>query len=44
MIAVAPETHLVARLDAQLVAQVLRDDDLTFRSDAMSHTSQYDPS
>lgn len=41
MIAVEPEAHLVARLDAQLVAQVLRDDDLSLRTDALSHTGQY---
>ncbi|MDV7390459.1 hypothetical protein RZS08_03855, partial [Arthrospira platensis SPKY1] len=38
---VEPEGDFVTRTDAQLVAQVLRDDDLTFRPHTMSHTIEY---
>lgn len=41
MVAVEPETHLVTRLDPELLAQLLRYDDLALRTDPMSHTSQY---
>lgn len=41
VIVIEPEADLVARLDAQLVTQLLRDGDLTFRSDSVSHTAQY---
>lgn len=41
MIVVDPEADLVARLDPQLIAELLRNDDLAFRPDSMSHTTEY---
>ncbi len=41
MIVVAPEADFVARLDAELITKLLRDDDLPFRTDTVSHTRQY---
>jgi hypothetical protein len=38
---VAPEIHFIARLDAELVAQVLWDHYLALRSDTVSHTGEY---
>ncbi len=43
MVAVEPEVHFVARLDAEFVAQFLRDHDLPLRPHTMSHTVQYNP-
>ena len=42
VLAVSPEGHLVNRLDAELVSQLLRDHHLTFGPYAMSHTEEYD--
>jgi len=39
VVAMEPEVDLVARLDPELVAKLLWDDDLSFRPDPMSHTS-----
>lgn len=36
-----PEVDFVAWLDAEAITQLLRDDDLTLRADAMSHTGKY---
>ncbi len=41
MVVVAPEADLVTRLDTELVPQLLRDDDLTFGADPVSHTDKY---
>ena len=41
MIAVAPEADFVAGLDAQFVAEVLRNHDLPFGSHSVSHTDEY---
>jgi hypothetical protein len=41
MIIVPPETDLVARLDPELVSQLLWDDNLTLGADTMSHTYEY---
>lgn len=38
---VQPEVDLVARFDAQCVAQLFGDDDLPFSTHSMSHTSEY---
>ena len=35
------EVHLVPGPDTETLAEVLRDDDLSLRSDLMSHTNQY---
>jgi len=42
MIAITPEGDLVAGLDTEHVAKVLRDDDLPFGANLVSHTRQYD--
>ena len=42
MVVVAPEADFVTGLDPELVRQLLRDADLPFGTDAMSHTSEYD--
>ena len=42
VVAVTPETDFVTRLDTELVAQFLGDDDLAFRAHSMSHTVKYD--
>ncbi|HVM54307.1 MAG TPA: hypothetical protein VM262_14030 [Acidimicrobiales bacterium] len=39
---VEPEVDLVAWFDAELVSQLLRDDDLPFGTHAVSHTDEYD--
>ena len=41
VVVVEPETDLVARPDAELVTERLRDHDLAFRPHSMSHTVQY---
>lgn len=41
MIAVTPEVDFVAGFDAQFVTQILGNDDLSLRSDTMSHTDEY---
>src|SRR5665811_1207986 len=41
LLAIRLEHHLVARLDADLLADLLWDDDLSLRSDLVSHTAQY---
>ena len=41
MIVVEPEADLVARVETQLVPELLRDHDLTLRSNSMSHTQEY---
>lgn len=41
MVLVAPEADFIARLDAELVTEILRDDNLALRSHTMSHTEQY---
>ena len=41
MVAFAPERDLVARFEAELVAEVLGDDDLPLGPYLVSHTSQY---
>lgn len=38
---VEPEGDFVTRMDTQLVAELLRDDDLTFRPNSVSHTDEY---
>lgn len=44
MVAVSPEADLVARLDAEFVAQFLGDHHLALGANPMSHTQQYNPS
>ncbi len=39
MVAVTPERDLIARFDAELVAEVLRDDDLPLGANLVSHTA-----
>jgi hypothetical protein len=41
MITVPPEADLVARLDPELVSQLLWDDNLTLGPDTVSHTNEY---
>lgn len=41
MIIVPPEADLVARLDPELVSQLLWDDNLAFGPDTVSHTNEY---
>ena len=41
VVVVEPEVDLVARLDAQLVSQLLGDDDLPLGTDTVSHTEEY---
>ena len=41
MIIVPPEADLVARLDPELVSQLLWDDNLTLGADTVSHTCEY---
>jgi len=41
VVIVEPEAHLVARLDAELISQLLGDDDLPFGADTVSHTIEY---
>lgn len=41
MIIVPPEADLVARLDPELVSQLLWDDNLTLGPDTVSHTNEY---
>jgi hypothetical protein len=41
VIVVEPEADLVARLNAELIAKFLRDDDLSFRPNSMCHTGEY---
>ena len=41
VVTVAPEHDLVPRFDAELVAQVLGDDDLPLRANLVSHTVKY---
>lgn len=41
VVVVPPEADLVARLDPELVSQLLGDDDLTFGPDTVSHTDKY---
>jgi len=43
VVIVEPEVDLVARFDAELVSQLLGDDDLPFGADAVSHTMKYNP-
>jgi len=43
VVIVEPEVDLVARFDAELVSQLLGDDDLSFGADAVSHTEKYNP-
>ena len=42
VVIVEPEVDLVAWFDAELVSQLLRNDNLAFGAHAMSHTTQYD--
>jgi hypothetical protein len=39
VIVLTPEAHLVARFDAEVVSQILRDDDLPLWPNSMSHTT-----
>ena len=41
VVLVQPEVDLIAWFDAQLIAQLLGDDNLAFSANAMSHTSKY---
>ena len=41
VVIVEPEVDLVAWFDAELVSQLLGDDDLPFGADAVSHTVKY---
>ena len=41
VIIVEPEVDVVAWFDAELVSQLLWDDDLSFGTDAVSHTVEY---
>ena len=41
VVVMEPETDLVAWLYAELGPQLLRDDNLPLRSDAVSHTGEY---
>jgi hypothetical protein len=41
VVIVQPEVDLVAWFDAELVSQLLGDDDLPFGADTMSHTRKY---
>ena len=41
MIIVPPEADLVARLDPELLSQLLWDDNLTLGPDTVSHTCEY---
>lgn len=41
MIIVPPKSDLVARLDPELVSQLLWDDNLAFGPDTVSHTIKY---
>lgn len=41
VVVVTPEADLVSGLDAELVAELLGNDDLALRPDAVSHTNRY---
>lgn len=40
VIPVTPERHLIARLDPQLIPELLRNDHLPLGADTMSHTNK----
>lgn len=41
MVVVEPEADFVTGMDTELVTQLLRDDDLTFPPNSVSHTAEY---
>ena len=43
VVIVQPEVDLVAWFDAELVSQLLGNDDLPLGADAVSHTGKYNP-
>ena len=43
VVVVEPEVDLVAWFDAELVSQLLGNDDLPLGADAVSHTGKYNP-